>query len=100
MTTATENIIAISDEALEQILALREQEAVPDLHLGLRIAGVGNNGFVYETAFLRSEDVGEDDHVERHGDLPVAIPQDSIDNLSGAELDLSSDPSAPGLVRL
>ncbi len=98
MTTTTEHIISISDAALEQILALRDQENVPDLHLGLRIAGVGVNGFQYETAFLRSDDVDPGHHVESHGDLPVAIPNDSIDNLRGAELDLSSDPAAPGLV--
>ena len=98
MTTTTENIITISDEALEQILALRDQENVPELHLGLRIAGVGADGFQYETAFLRGDDVDPEHHVEEHGGLPVAIPADSIDNLRGAELDLSSDPAAPGLV--
>jgi len=98
MTTTTENIITISDAALEQILALRDQENVPELHLGLRIAGVGVNGFQYETAFVRSEDVNAGQHIEDHGGLSVAIPMDSVDNLRGAELDLSSDPAAPGLV--
>ena len=98
MTTTTENIISISDVALEQILALREQENEPELHLGLRIAGVGVNGFQYETAFLRPDDVEPEHHIEDHGGLAVAIPVDSIDNLRGAELDLSSDPTSPGLV--
>lgn len=79
-------------------MALRDQEAIEDLHLGLRIAGVGANGFIYETAFLRSDDVGEDDHIEEHGDLPVAIPADSLDSLRGAVLDLAGDPESPGLV--
>jgi Fe/S biogenesis protein NfuA len=94
----TETIVAISDAALEQIIALREAEAIPDLHLGLRVAGVGQGGFVYETAFLRADDVGPDDLVEDHGGLPVAIPQDSVDSLRGAVMDMSSDPAAPGLV--
>ncbi len=98
MTTETTTVIEITTEALEQIVALRDQEAIPDLMLGVRIAGVGHNGFVYETAFLRPDDVADDDHVEQHGDLPVAIPPDSIDNLRGSVLDLSTDPVAPGLV--
>ncbi|MDX2343412.1 MAG: NifU family protein, partial [Acidimicrobiia bacterium] len=33
-----------------------------------------------------------------HGDLPVAIAADSVDNLRGSVLDLAGDPAAPGLV--
>lgn len=101
MTSLTETpttVIEITAGALEQIVALRQQEAIPELVLGVRIAGVGNQGFIYETAFLRPEDVDEGDHVETHGDLPVAIPPDSIDNLQGSVLDLTGDPAAPGLV--
>ena len=65
------NIVEISEIALEQILELRALETVPDLTLGLRVAGVGANGFVYETAFMRSEDVADSDHKEQHGDLPA-----------------------------
>jgi Fe/S biogenesis protein NfuA len=94
----TSTVVEITPAALEQIMALREQETIPDLHLGLRIAGVGANGFIYETAFLRGADVGVGDHIEIHDDLPVAIPADSLDNLRGAVLDLAGDPDAPGLV--
>jgi len=96
MTTQT--IIEITSTALEQILALREGENIPDLHLGLRIAGTGTQGFVYETAFVRPEDVNDSDHIEDHGGLPVAIAADSVDNLRNSVLDISVDPAAPGLV--
>lgn len=86
---STETVVELSDEALQKILELREVEAIPDLHLGLRIVGVGPQGFRYETAFLRPGDVGSTDHVEDHGGLPVAIPQDSLDDLKGAVLDIS-----------
>lgn len=91
-------VVEITAEALGQIRALRSQESIEGLHLGLRIAGVGANGFIYETAFLRAADVADGDHIEQHGDLPVAISADSVDNLRGAVLDLAGDPSAPGLV--
>ncbi len=91
-------VVEITEPALEQIRALRDQESISDLHLGLRIAGVGPNGFVYETAFLRPEDVADEDHLEMHGDLPVVVASDSVDNLRGSVLDLAGAPESPGLV--
>lgn len=91
-------VIDITEEALSTILELRESEAIDDLHLALRISGVGANGFVYETAFLRPEDVMPADHVERHNGLPVAIAEGSVDDLRGAVLDLSSSGPSAGLV--
>ncbi|MFQ5555234.1 MAG: NifU family protein [Acidimicrobiia bacterium] len=98
MDAITDTIIDITPTALEQILELREAEAIPDLHLGLRIAGVGAQGFLYETAFVRAEDVADGDHIEYHEGLPVAIDAESIDNLRDSVLDISTDPAAPGLV--
>jgi len=89
------NVIEISDIALERILELRNAETIPGLALGLRVAGVGANGFVYETAFVRPEDVNETDHVEKHGDLPIAIPPTSVGQLQGSVLDITE---AGGLV--
>jgi Fe/S biogenesis protein NfuA len=97
-TRSTDTIISITAAALEQVMLLRDQESIPDLHLGLRISGVGASGFVYETSFVRADDVAADDHLEMHGDLPVAIDAGSVENLRGSELDMSADPYAPGLV--
>jgi len=97
-STETATVLEITEIALDQIIELRDAEAIDGLTLGVRIAGVGQNGFVYETAFIRPEDVGEDDHREEHGDLPVAIPPDSVDNLRGSVLDLGGASDAPGLV--
>jgi len=94
----TSNVVEITEPALEQIMALREQEAIGNLHLALRIAGVGANGFIYETAFLRPEDVADGDHIEHHGDLPVVVAAGSVDNMRGSVLDLAGDPESPGLV--
>lgn len=96
--TDTDTIVEITDAARDKILALREAEDLPDLHLGLRITGVGAQGFIYETSFLRSDDVTSSDIIEDHGGLAVAIAFDSAENLRGAVLDLSGDGSGPGLV--
>jgi Fe/S biogenesis protein NfuA len=90
--------ISITDTALGKILELRDLEELEDLYLALRISGVGASGFLYETAFLRGSDVSELDHVEHHGDLQVAIPLASLDNLRGAVLDLAGNGSGGGLV--
>jgi Fe/S biogenesis protein NfuA len=96
--TDTDTIVEITDAARDKILALREAEDLPDLHLGLRITGVGAQGFIYETSFLRSDDVTSSDIVEDHDGLAVAIALDSVENLRGAVLDLSGDGTGPGLV--
>ena len=98
MTVATDSTIKITPEALEKILELRNSETIPDLHLGIAIVGVGSNGFLYETSFLRQEDVSTDDHIEDHGGLPVAIPKENLESLNGAVLDIGGEPEAPGLV--
>jgi len=98
MTDTTTTIVEITDTARDKIIALREGEDLPDLHLGLRITGVGAQGFIYETSFLRADDVGSTDLIEDHGGLPVAIALDSVENLRGAVLDLSGDGNGPGLV--
>ena len=98
MSDTTTTIVEITDAAKDKILELRDGEGIPDLHLGLRITGVGPQGFVYETAFLRTEDVTSTDVVEDHDGLPVAIGLDSVENLRGAVLDLSGDGTGPGLV--
>ncbi len=98
MSNTTTTIVEITDAARDKIIALRDGEGIPDLHLGLRITGVGPQGFVYETAFLRAEEVGSTEIVEDHDGLPVAIALDSVENLRGAVLDLSGDGTGPGLV--
>ncbi|MGI9529130.1 MAG: NifU family protein [Acidimicrobiia bacterium] len=98
MSDTTTTVVEITDTARDKILALRDSEGIPDLHLGLRITGVGAQGFIYETAFLRTEDISSTDLIEDHNGLPVAIALDSVDNLTGAVLDLSGDGTGPGLV--
>ncbi len=98
MSNSTTTIVEITEAARDQITSLRESEGITDLHLGLRITGVGSQGFIYETSFLRADDVGSTDVVEDHDGLPVAIALDSVDDLRGAVLDLSGDGTGPGLV--
>ncbi len=98
MSDTTTTIVEITDAARDKIITLREGEGIPDLHLGLRITGVGSQGYIYETSFLRAEDLASTDIIEDHGGLPIAVSLDSVENLRGAVLDLSGDGAGPGLV--
>ncbi len=92
------DVLTITDRALAKILEIRNQEPDADeLALSLRIAGVQGGTFGYEMAMIRVADARPDDRVEHHGELPVVIPPDSVDNLRGATLDMSRDLLNPGL---
>ena len=96
--TPDSRIITITDQALEKLLAIRanEQDA-EDLALVLAITGAKGTEFSYAMHMTPLDQVDNDDVVEHHGDLPVAIPAASITNLTGATLGLSKSLVNPGL---
>ncbi len=96
---AEEQVLNITQKALDKVLAIRAQEPDADeLALGIRISGVEGTQFSYEMSMVRSDDLQDDDHVEDHGGMTVFVPQDSLEKLRGATLDLSRDLLNPGLV--
>ena len=92
-TTDTDQdvILAVTDAALDQVLALRANEADAD-SLGLRVEITGTAGveFTYDLSFdpVADADPAAGDSVVHQGDLPVIVPAGSIDRLRGATLDL------------
>ena len=65
-----------------------------------RVAITGSNGpeFSYDLSFEDFEEAQTDDHVYRISDLTVIIPKADLENLTGATLDLPSNPMQGGLV--
>ena len=98
-----EPIVEVSDEALGKILGVKDAEEDPE-SLVLRIAVTGVNGveYAYDLSFEpRDELTGELRHYEvggADGGLAVVVPVDSVDSLSGAVLDVPSNPAQGGLV--
>ena len=91
-------VLTITDKALAKILDIRSQE--PDseqLALEIRIAGVRDGQFNYELAMIGLHDIPPADRREAHGQLTVAIPADSLENLQGATIDMTRDLLNPGL---
>jgi len=98
-TPASEVVLAVSDAALESVLAIRAEEPDPaGLALRVEITGAKGTEFTYDLSFEELDAVG-DDHVRYEvGDLTVVIPVDSVDRLRGAELDLPRTAGQGGLV--
>lgn len=97
---ATEEIVLdISDEALFKVLDVRAAEEEGDL-LALRVEVTGVEGvdYSYDLAFEPISEADETDVIYKVGEMTVIVPENSIDNLRGATLDLPSNPMQGGLV--
>ena len=95
-TTALE----VSEAAMEKVLEVRNAEDDPEtLGLRVRIVGISGPEFAYDLAFESLTDAEEDELVYEVGEgLSVMVPVDSVINLTGATLDLPSNPMQGGLV--
>ncbi len=92
-------VVIITEAALDTIAGIRAGEDDPDA-LVLRIAVNGVNGveYAYDLSFEPRGEVGEGHVGYVVGDLTVVIPEDSVDALRLATLDLPSNPAQTGLV--
>tara|TARA_B100000686_G_scaffold349429_1_gene442803 strand:+ start:296 stop:931 length:636 start_codon:yes stop_codon:yes gene_type:complete len=101
-TRMTETVIEtfeVTDAALAKVLEVRSEEEDPE-GTGLRVTITGSNGpeFAYDLSFENISDAGSNDHIYEVGELTVIIPNENLDDLSGATLDLPSNPMQGGLV--
>jgi len=91
-------ILKVSDAARTKVLAIVEAEgADEELALVLEIGGAEGTEFTYAMHMTPVDRLDEDDIVERHGDLAIAIPLGSVENLRGATLGMSKNLLNPGL---
>lgn len=95
---SSESVITVTDEALERVVEIRDQESA-DEEFGLLIEITGLEGaqFGYSLSFVALSEKRGSDLSELHGDLTVMIPEKDVDNMRGASLAISSDPATPGL---
>lgn len=94
----TELILDVSDEALKQVFEiLAEEPDSEELGLRVRIVGVDGIDYAYDLAFELATDF-EDDVTYKVGDLLIMVEPDSVERLTGAVLDLPSNPLQSGLV--
>jgi len=92
-------ILTIDGQALERLLAIRDQEADADqLGLVLAISGVSGDRYAYEMALMLLDTTPDGVHLEEHGGLTFVIPEADVENLRGAEVKISRDLLNPGLI--
>ena len=91
--------LEVTDAALEKVREVRSEEDSPET-TGLRVSITGSNGpeFSYDLSFEDISDASEDDHIYHVDDLAVIIPKENLEDLTGATLDLPSNPMQGGLV--
>lgn len=102
--TAASPILQVSGEAAEVVLGALAEE--PDgANLGLRVAISGTEmspsmtfEFSYDLSLHEIDKVDSDDAVHEATGLTVIVPADSVANLTGATLDVPSNPLQGGLV--
>jgi len=89
--SASEPIITITPEAIENLLEMRDDEADGD-QLGLRLAIASNPGedFRYDLSFEEFLKADFADEVRTHDGLKVIIPGKDVALLTGATLDHTS----------
>lgn len=91
--------LEVTDAALAKVLEVRSEEDDPEA-TGLRVTITGANGpeFSYDLSFEDISNAEENDHIYKVDDLVVIIPKANLEDLSGATLDLPSNPMQGGLV--
>jgi len=87
-SSASEPIISITPEAIEQLLELRDDEAEADkFGLRLAIASAPGDEFRYDLSFDEYLKAAFTDEVRTHDGLKVIVPQRDLELLQGATLD-------------
>ncbi len=85
-----ETVLEIPDDAVEMILSLREQEPGDEEYgLLIEVTGIQGAQFKYELSFVPVADKQDGHRVDRHGELPVIVPEDDVEKLQGATLALT-----------
>jgi Fe/S biogenesis protein NfuA len=92
-------VMRVSDDALSTVRDIRSAEPDPAA-LALRVAITGTKGveYTYDLSFEEIDSVDEDHVRYTVEDLTVVIPNDSVEFLRGAELDLPKSAGQGGLV--
>lgn len=97
-TTTDAVVFTVTSDAIARILELRQAEDEPS-GLALRVEVTGTNGveYAYDLTFDPIAEADAADAVYQQGGLPVIVPTGSIEQLTGATLDIPAG-GGPGLV--
>ena len=86
-----DNVLSIAEDALDMIIQLRDQEPGDEEYaLSVAVASITGVQFNYDLAFVPVADKAEAQRLERHGDLALMIPEEDVEKLQGASLELTA----------
>lgn len=92
-------ILTVTDKAKRHVLKIREgEDDAARLALWIEIIGARGGEYAYDLYFDVVDKAGPDDAVVRSDDLDVVIPAASVENMTGATLDMTRDLLNPGMV--
>ncbi len=92
-------VLAITPEALERVLEIRDGEDDPgSLCLRVEITGASGADYTYDLAFEEISALDEADDVSVQGGLSVVVAAGSVEEMRGATLDVPRTPGQAGLV--
>jgi Fe/S biogenesis protein NfuA len=87
---ADDTVFSIAPDALEMIIALREDEPGDEEYgLLVEVTGLRAGQFTYELSFMTLGSAGDEHVIERHGDLALVLRSDDIDKLQGSSMSLT-----------
>jgi Fe/S biogenesis protein NfuA len=90
-------VLSITADARATVMEVLANESESDsLALWLEISGESNGAYSYDMYFQALADATGGDVVQHDDDLPIVVPQASIDRLQGATLDFVTDASGEG----
>lgn len=96
---ATEPVLAVTPDALERVLEIRDGEEDPGtLCLRVEITGTSGAEYAYDLAFSEIASLAEEDDISVQGGLSVVVDAASVDRLRGSTLDLPRNGGQSGLV--
>jgi Fe/S biogenesis protein NfuA len=93
------DVIRVTPAALELVGKVLANEPKPeDLALWLEVNGSANGVYTYDLWFGSKSQIRPGDSRQFEGDLPIVIPEGSVDRVRGAVLDVSQQAGEAGLV--
>lgn len=94
MTAATDvQPLTITETALERILSVRETSAGEGDALRVEIVGISRGEFIYDMSFAPADSAADEDTSVEGDPLNLILVGDTPERITGATLDLSSDPN-------
>ena len=90
-------VLTVTPGARATVLEVLANETDPSsLALWLEVSGVGDGAYTYDMYFQAIADAGAGDVVQHDDELPVVVPDASVDRLQGATLDFVTDADGEG----